>query len=467
MYSRGHRDVYDSWAQDGNPGWGYDDVLPVFKMSENNRDYGTGDGHRIHGTRGPIPVQKPLTVLPITKTLIEAARELGYGHIDMSHPDAMGFSLAQVMMSPAMTRVTTATAYLRPHLRTRRNLRIRINSHATRLLVDVRAKAVYGVEYVDATNVTRRLLARKEVILTAGVIGSAHILMVSGIGPAEDLGPLGVPVVQDLRVGYNLQHHVATKLIYRLNVTHDQRLTYESVVQYMRYRTGPLSTTGGLQTSAFLRSDQVSPGQPADIQLFFDGFSTGCPSTETGFRGSSSSGTCKRKSSAEPATVVVRPVNLRPRSRGVIRLASADPFVRPLIDPGYLTAEEDAAVLVWGLKLAMSLEETRAFRRLGARLDTTPAEHCRQYAFGGDPYWRCLIRYYTKGENHHAGTCKMGPATDPWAVVDSQLRVHGVKGVRVADASIIPLQPNSNPIAPIVMIAEKAAQFIKVAWMSA
>ncbi|XP_025422177.1 glucose dehydrogenase [FAD, quinone]-like isoform X3 [Sipha flava] len=452
MYSRGHRSIYDRWLKNGNPGWGYDDVLPFFKMSENNRDYGTS---QVHGTGGPIPVQMPTDVLPISRTLIEAGKELGYEHIDMSEADPMGFSLAQAMISPARTRVTMATAYLRPHLRSRRNLRVKINCHATRLLVNAATRTVYGVEYVDRTNNTRRLLVRKEVILSAGVIGSPHLLMVSGIGPAEDLAPLGIRVVQDLRVGYNLQHHVASRLGFRLNVTHDRQLSYEALGQYLKLRAGPLSTTGGLQVSAFLRSDRVGPTDPADVQLFFDGFAPNCAYAQPAYG-------CTAP--AELVRMNVRPVNLMPLSRGTIRLASADPFVRPKIDPNYLAEDADVEPLVWGLKLASRLIHTRALQKLGATMDTTAAEHCQQHTFATDPYWRCLIRYHTRGENHHAGTCKMGPASDPGAVVDSQLKVHNVNGIRVVDASVLPLQPNSNPIAPIVMVAEKAARFIKDTW---
>lgn len=458
MYSRGHRAIYDAWLQAGNPGWGYDDVMPFFKMSEDNKDYKSSE---MHGTRGPIPVQKPTDVLPITQTLMEAGRELGYATVDMSHPESMGFSIAQAMISSAKTRVTTVTAYLRPHLRSRGgNLRVKINAHATRLLVNATDRSVYGVEYVEGNGggngtAVKRLLARKEVILTAGVIGSAHLLMVSGIGPAEDLRPLGVPVVQDLRVGRNLQHHVASKLSFRLNATNDRVLSYETIGQYLKLRTGPLSTTGGLQTSALLRSDQVGPADPPDVQLFFDGYAANCAHTQTAYG-------C----GASPSTVTmnVRPVNIMPRSRGTIRLASADPAVRPRIDPNYLAVDADVETLVWALRLARDIVGTRALRALGATLDETPAEHCTRHPFATDPYWRCLVRYHTRGENHHAGTCKMGPATDPDAVVDPELRVHGVKGVRVADASIMPLQPNANPIAPIIMIAEKAARFVKDAW---
>ncbi|KAE9544183.1 hypothetical protein AGLY_001362 [Aphis glycines] len=317
MYSRGHRDVYDGWLRDGNVGWGYDDVLPFFKMSENNKDYHTEH----HGNRGPISVQKPTEILPITRTLMEAAQELGYEEIDMSDPEPMGFSIAQLMMSSAKTRVTTPTAYLRPHLRTRSNLRVRTNSHVTRLLVAADRRSVYGVEYVDGSNRTRRLTARKEVILCAGVIGSAHLLMLSGIGPAEDLRPLGVPVVQDLRVGHNLQHHVASKLTFQLNVTNDRLLSFDTIGQYMKHRSGPLSTTGGLQTSAFLRSNRAGPAEPADVQLFFDGYSPNCAYALPVFGGQCFAATA-------PVVMNVRPVNIRRAEPGAPPVGERRP-VRP------------------------------------------------------------------------------------------------------------------------------------------
>lgn len=449
--------MYDGWARAGNTGWSYEDVLPFFKMSEDNKNHNNKPALRMHGFSGPIPVQRPAELLPMSKALIEAGRELGYASIDMSDPELVGFSTAQLMMDDRRQRVTTAAAYLRPHLAARsRNLHVLINSHVTRLLVDARAKTVRGVEYVDALNRTRRLRARKEVVLSAGVIGSPHALMLSGVGPAEDLEPLGVPVVQNLRVGHNLQHHVATAVTLHLtNITHDRQLTYDSVTQYLRHRMGPLSVTGCLQTSAFLRSDAAGSSGPADVQLFFDGFSANCESSHIEY------GCAKR---AETTRVTVRPVNLRPRSRGTMRLVSADPFVRLAIDPGYLTVAEDVEPLLWALRLIGRLTDTAALRRLGARVDTTPAELCEGHKFGTDSYWRCVIRYYTRGENHHAGTCKMGPATDPTAVVGPDLRVHGLRGIRVADASVLPEQPNCNPIAPIVMVAEKAAWFIKDTW---
>ncbi|XP_050443712.1 glucose dehydrogenase [FAD, quinone]-like isoform X2 [Adelges cooleyi] len=460
MYSRGNRHIYDSWLKDGNNNWGYDDVLPVFKMSENNRDYNSGKSLYLHGTKGPIPVSRPVEVLPITRIILDAGKELGYRQIDMSEPEPLGFSLAQIMKNDMEIRETVPTAYIRPHLN-RSNLKVKINRYVTKLLVNPDKKTVYGVEYVDTNNNNRtyKLIAKKEVILSGGIIGSTQLLLLSGIGPEEDLKRLGIPLVQNLSVGRNLQHHVSIKVKFQLNVTNHRVLSYQSVFQYSSNNTGPLSTTGALQASAFLKSDQRNASEPADIQLFFDGFSTGCSNAQTHIG-------CTRPNE-QPTTLGIRAVNTLPRSRGTIKLNSPDPFDRPIIDPNYLSEDTDIRVLLWGINRIKELANTKALQRYGAKLlDRTPVKECRHCVFDTEPYWRCYIKYYTSGENHQAGTSKMGPASDPEAVVDDQLRVHNVKGIRVVDASIMPLQPNCNPIAPIVMIAEKAAIYIKNFWKS-
>ncbi|XP_050443713.1 glucose dehydrogenase [FAD, quinone]-like isoform X3 [Adelges cooleyi] len=457
MYSRGNRHIYDSWLQSGNPNWGYDDVLPVFKMSEDNRNYNSGEHLKLHGTEGPIPVMLPREVLPITKSIIEAGKQLGYRQIDMSEPEPFGFSLAQAMTNDIEIRETVPSSYIRPHLN-RNNLKVKINRYVTKLLVNPDKKTVYGVEYVDTNyNKTYKLIAKKEVILSGGIIGSTQLLLMSGIGPEEDLKRLGIPLVQNLRVGHNLQHHVAIKLDFQLNVTHSKVLSYESVFRYLKNKSGSLSTTGALQASAFLKSDQINANQPADVQLFFDGFVPKCENAQPRFG-------CQKPHHL--AKLAIRAVNLRPHSRGTIKLNSPDPFDRPIIDPNYLTVNTDSEVLLWGIKRIKELANTKALQRYGAKLNSTPVRECRHLTFDTDPYWRCYIKFYSTGENHHAGTSKMGPASDPDAVVDDQLRVHNVKGIRVVDASIMPLQPNCNPIAPTVMIAEKAAIYIKNFWKS-
>lgn len=468
MYSRGHRSIYDSW---GDGSWGYDAIVEYFKKSERNADYASD----FHGHAGPISVRKPAETLAITRALTAAAAELGYdGQLDMSDPaQPNGFAVAQTMADGRNARVSTPTAYLRPrHVRSRDNLQISLNSHATRLVLDGRrgdgddAPRVVGVEYADRANRTRVLLARKEVILSAGVIGSAHVLMLSGIGPAEDLRRHGVPVVRDLRVGRNLQHHVSAALRFELtNATDgDRALSHAALVEYVRRRGGPLSTTGALQTSAFLRSDAAADPRaaPADLQLFFDGFSVPTDGNDCHRLRIRDRHNCDAPDPAAAATLDVRPVNVLPKSRGAVTLASADPFARPLIDPNYFAVDSDVDVLVEGLKIVLKLARTRPLREMGIRLRRIAVPQCDdRYEYMSDEYFRCYVMHASSGENHHAGTCSMGGRPDRGAVVDFRLKVHGVEGVRVVDASVIPLQPNCNPIAPIVMIAEKAADLIK------
>ncbi|XP_050526375.1 glucose dehydrogenase [FAD, quinone]-like [Daktulosphaira vitifoliae] len=453
MYSRGHRQIYDNWLKAGNRKWGFEDVLPFFMMSENNLNFRQDKYLKYHGQNGPLPVMHPTFMNPVTEIILEAGEELGYSRIDMSDPEAFGFSFAQIMMKNN-TRVTIPTAFLRPHLN-RKNLKIKINRFVTKLLINPVNKTVYGVEYIDKTNKTHKLIAKKEVILSAGVIGSPHLLMLSGIGPKYDLEYLGIPVVENLKVGYHLQHHVSVALNIKMNMTNNLLFTYESIIEYLNHRTGPISQTGALQASAFLRSDQSNANQPPDIQLFFDGYSPNCENAQVHYG-------CSKPIGIE--NFDIRVVNILPRSTGSIKLVSSNPFVRPLINPNYLAFDTDFKVLLSGIKLIKKIINTEAMQKLGAKLDETPVKECMNFNFDTEEYWRCYIKYYTSGENHHSGTCKMGPPSDCNAVVDDELRIHKIKGIRVADASIKPIQPNCNPIAPTIMIAERAAHFIKNTW---
>lgn len=457
MYSRGHSAIYDQWNVKG---WFYKEIEKYFIKSENNYDYTS----KIHGKRGPISVRKPTEILKIAKDIIAAAKELEYPEIDMSDPaQPSGISLAQIMMNSKNLRVSTPTAYLRP-VQSRSNLKVKINSHVTKLLIntnDPNKPKVEGVEYLDKANNNKILKAKKEVILSAGVIGSPHILMLSGIGPKEDLEKLNIKTVKNLMVGHNLQHHVASMLTFKLNVTNNRFLSHESLANYIKTRKGPLSTTGCLQTSGFFRSNKTAEmsTRPADIQLFFDGFSLKIDGNQC--KNILANQRCNTKSN-DFEIIDIRPVNILPKSRGTIKLVSKDPSVRPKIDPKYLSVRSDIDVLIEGIKLAQELMNTKPFEKLGATLVTPKHKRCTpKYKYGTDKYWGCFVKYTTLGENHHAGTCKMGPAEKSDTVVDPTLKVIGVDGVRVVDASVIPLQPNCNPIAPIIMIAEKAADLIK------
>ncbi|CAK9810591.1 Glucose dehydrogenase [FAD, quinone] [Anthophora quadrimaculata] len=239
-----------------------------------------------------------------------------------------------------------------------------------------------------------------------------------------------------------------------------EAMTMDSVNEYLETRTGPLTSTGLTQVTAFLESSYAVTGVP-DIQVFFDGFSPKCPRTGLEFE-------CLNGALAlcsDRRQIVMRPTAVTVASRGYMKLRSGDPAVPPLIYPNYFVDTKDLKVLVEGIKKAIELTNTQTMKQWDLRLEPVIHPLCTNYHFASDAYWECYIRTATGPENHQSGTCKMGAYNDPTAVVDPELRVRGVSNIRVADASVFPIVPNSNPIAAIMMTAEKAADMIRHTWM--
>lgn len=287
-------------------------------------------------------------------------------------------------------------------------------------------------------------------------MASPQILLLSGIGPKEDLVPFHIPVIHNLPgVGKNLHNHVAFFLNYFINDTDTTPLNWATAMEYLLFRDGLMSGTGISEVTAFLPSRYQNPTvDNPDLQFFFGGFLANC--AKTGQVG---------ETSGPNRVINIIPCLLHPQSRGYITLKSADPLDHPKIFARYLTHPDDANRLVDGIKIALRMAETPSLKRYGFRLDRTPVQGCENYTFGCDEYWHCAVARATGPENHQAGSCKMGPPQDPLAVVDNTLQVYGIKGLRVADASIMPFVTSSNTNAPVIMIAEKAADFIKNAWL--
>jgi glucose dehydrogenase (acceptor) len=352
----------------------------------------------------------------------------------------------------------------------------------TRILIDGMKRAT-GVQYVleEDRNTTLTVMASKEVIISAGAINSPQILSLSGVGPREFLEPLGVPVIQDLSVGYNLQDHVTSGgIYYTLTDTAqvanlNQRMDH--LLQYIREGQGPLSTIGVLQVNAFGRSQYArAMGDYPDLQFTFDSevvirnLTTGLTSPLTRNGTVPPGETC----AVEPITrepfcyynhIITRPTVLRPRSRGLVKLNTTNPFDPPLVYPNYFSEAPDMHILIEGLLIAARLSQTSVLRNMRYLLDITPVPGCEALRFGSFAYWNCAIVQTTQTLNHHAGTCKMGPSFDRSAVVDPQLRVYGITGLRVIDASIMPYIVSGNTNAPTTMIAEKGADMIKQTWI--
>ncbi|EFN84156.1 glucose dehydrogenase [FAD, quinone] isoform X2 [Harpegnathos saltator] len=457
MYVRGHPEIYNRWARAGNPGWSYDEIVHYFERLENPADPTIlSDKFRSVKESGPMNIQYYPHRPEFTDVLLNAASELGYRTSRLKEYSQTGFMVAPMTIENGM-RSTTSRAYLRP-VHDRRNLRVLINAQVTRILISDWEKRAYGVELVDKNGRKRMIKCGKEVILTAGAVGSPHILMNSGVGPEKDLNRLGIRVHQDLPVGENLHNHVSVAVPMSIRDNPYEVITIDAVNEYLEKKMGPLASTGITQVTAFLESSYATNGMP-DIQVFFDGFSSTCPKTGLPNECNGRIANCPTR-----RNIVARPTVVYAESRGDMKLRSSDPMDPPLIYPNYFTNEKDLTVLLEGIKKVVKLVDTSTMKKWDLRLEQVRSPLCQDFHFGTDAFWKCQIRAETGPENHQSGTCKMGPGTDPTAVVDSELRVHGIPNIRVADASIFPIVPNSNPIAGIMMVAEKAADMINNSW---
>lgn len=470
LYLRGNKKDYDLWEEQGNPGWGSKDALYYFKKSEDNLNpYLAKTPY--HSTGGYLTVQEAPWHTPLAASFVEAGRDMGYDNRDINGEQQTGFMIAQGTIRRG-SRCSTAKAFLRP-ARLRKNLHIAMNSHVTKVLIDPSSKRAYGIEFVRDGKLFR-IRAKKEVILSGGAINSPQLLMLSGVGPEEDLLRLGIPVIQNLRVGHNLQDHVGLGgLTFMVNqevsMVENRLHNVQAVLQYAIFGTGPLTVLGGVEGLAFVNTKyaNVTDDFP-DIELHFISGST---NSDGGRQIRKVHGLTQHfydavfgKISNKDSWSVI-PMLLRPKSKGIIRLRSKSPFDHPMIFPNYFKEPEDIAVLVEGVKIAVALSRTASFRKYGSELNPTPFPGCKHIPLYTDPYWECMIRHYSATIYHPVGTCKMGPYWDPEAVVDPQLKVYGVTGLRVIDASIMPNQISGNTNAPTIMVGEKGADLIKQFWL--
>ncbi|XP_076665421.1 glucose dehydrogenase [FAD, quinone] [Andrena cerasifolii] len=458
MYARGHPEVYNSWARGGAIGWSYDEIAHYFERVENPLDPSmVSEKIRSVPIPGPMKIQYYPHKPAFADEVLKAAAELGYRTSNLREYAQTGFMVAP-MTTDNGVRGTTSRNYLRP-VHGRSNLRVLINGQVTRVLMNHWQSKAYGVELVDKDGYKRIVKANKEVILTAGAVGSPQILLNSGIGPKEHLTKLGMHVVKDLPVGKNLHNHVSVAVHYSIKDTAYEAMTMDSVNEYLETRTGPLTSTGLTQVTAFFESSYTANGVP-DIQVFFDGFSPKCPRTGLQFE-------CLNGALAlcsDRREIVMRPTVVTVASRGYMKLRSGDPLATPLIYPNYFVDTKDLKILVEGIQKTIELTSTQTMKDWDLRLEPVIHPLCTNYHFASDAYWECYVRAATGPENHQSGTCRMGAYNDPTAVVDPELRVRGMSNIRVADASVFPSVPNSNPIAAIMMTAEKAADMIRHTW---
>lgn len=445
VYARGHASDYDHWAEQGNPGWSYADVLPYFKRAEHN-ERGADDWH---GQGGPLNVKDLTSPNPFLTHFLEAGRQAGQPiNPDFNGADQEGVGAYQVTHRQG-ERFSAAKAYLTPHLG-RPNLRVITGARTTRLLTERddggRLRAV-GLEYRPdggrGATQTLRLNPGGELVLSAGAFGSPQLLMLSGIGPGPHLREHGLDVIHDLPgVGEHLHDHPDVVMV--VNAPHLTDLFglsgpglangLRALLEWRRQRTGML-TTNFAEAGGFIRS---APDEPIpDLQLHFVVGKLVDHGRKTVFGHGYSCHVCL----------------LRPRSRGTLRLASADPQVAPLIDPAFLQDPDDAARLVRGFKRMRALLQQPALAQHGGVESAVSAQA------QSDAQIEQFVRQHADTIYHPVGTCRMGPG--PGDVVDARLRVHGVDGLRVVDASIMPRIVGGNTNAPVIMVAEKAVDMMR------
>lgn len=472
LYLRGNKKDYDGWEELGNPGWGYKEALYYFKKSEDNTNPYLQQSP-YHGTGGYLTVGEAPFHTPLAASFVQAGGEMGYDNVDLNGEKGTGFMIAQGTVRRG-SRCSTAKAFIRP-ARLRPNLHIAMYSHVTRIMIDPKTKRAFGVEFMRDRKINY-IRASKEVIVSAGAVNSPQILMLSGVGPKAELYKHKIPLIKDAPVGENLQDHIGLGgLTFGVNrpisIVENRLQSVSTVLQYAVLGQGPLTILGGVEGLAFVKTKYANQTEDVpDIEFHFVSGST-----------NSDGGNHLRKAhglTEQFYDTVFGPINnkdtwsiipmlLRPRSVGSIRLRSRNPFDYPYIYPNYFSDEEglDMKSLVEGVKIAVAVSQTASMRRYGSQLVAYNWPGCQHLQRFTDPFWECMIRQYSVTIYHPVGTCKMGPYWDPTAVVDPQLRVYGIRGLRVIDASVMPKLVGANTNAPAIMIGEKGADMIKDFWI--
>lgn len=470
IYVRGNRRDYDGWREQGNPGWSYEEILPYFLKSEGNKqewivDHSHG---RYHSKHGPLSVDHYRSDDPIKSVIMNAAARIGYRRlIDVNAEEHIGFVRAQGTLYDG-ERCSAARAFLSP-IKKRKNLHVIKNAFVTKLIID--GYTVKGVRF-EVKHQKVKAFAKKEVIVSAGTINSAKLLMLSGIGHQEHLEKLKIPVVKDLAVGDNLQDHCVGiyGMQYNRSLAQSQtpRDLKDSLDEYLRTRSGTLAGIGALDLLGFTNTEYRHSKYP-NIQYHFMaqrkrmiGYREILDSM--GYSDDFIQQFLMANSQAQTLQALVTLLN--PKSRGSVRLSSKNPHNRPIIDSGYLRAEEDVETMISGLREFQRLLETPDFQVHEVQPLRANLPDCDVHPYNSDPYLRCYLSYFTSTIYHPVGTCKMGPPSDPDAVVDAELKVHGLSNLRVVDASIMPTITSGNTNAPTFMIAEKASDMIKDSWQS-
>lgn len=469
IYLRGNPGDYDSWEQMGNPSWGYKEVLQYFRKSEDNRSVHImkKGKNKFHATGGPLKVDffhsGESTQFVFKKAVTARDHEITS---DLNGKKFLGFTNAQGTVANG-TRQSSAKAFLGP-IKDRKNLHVIKNAIATNLLFNSDHDKVVGVKFsVKGKKFSAKVT--KEVILSAGAINSPQILMNSGIGPLKHLKKHKIQLKHNLPVGSNLQDHVYVPLFVKLpseDVSFDIKTYMDHFFIYIRSRIGPLASVGMFDFVGFVNTRNDSSKYP-DIQFMHSAYSKDSIEMESvvsalGYH----EDIVKELVDINTKTdlVVVPVILLKPKSRGRVRLRSKDPLEKVKIVQNYLDIKDDLDTIVRGIQTYEELIETKPFQDEGGELVKFNLPECDKSEFRSTEYWECYSKYFSTTMYHPVGTVKMGPEEDKDAVVDPTLKVRGVRGLRVVDASIMPTIVSANTNAAAIMIGEKGADYIKTDW---
>lgn len=435
LYSRGSKSFYDDWAiKYKNPGWSYDDVLPYFKKSEQMLD--TSVDPKYHGFSGPMKVSRIPNFRPRNKMFVDAALELNITmNDDFNGANEIGIGGMHIMAADGR-RSSSVASFINP-VKDRPNLFVMKHATVTKILIN-EAKVAYGVKMSYKGESEWIALATKEVIVSAGVLGSPKLLLLSGIGPIQQLTELNIPVKQNLPVGENLMDHLNTFLFFKAkNVTEkeDKNAKLEEVFQLAVYNSGPL--TKKLSLAAFLNTkpNQTVPNYETLNRVLSEGTNGLLEKLQLlGFN----------KTALKPLRDINKNYDvlrmlfymLTPESLGTVKLRSSNPFDELLVDNNYLATQKDLNMTVDALERQILFANTSAFRAKSAELIRIPMPPCDDFEYPSRAYWECYVRIVSAPGLHQCCTNRMGPASDSNTVVDSQLREHGIHHLRVMDASV-------------------------------
>ncbi|EDX01708.1 glucose dehydrogenase [FAD, quinone] [Drosophila yakuba] len=473
IYNRGNRRDFDAWAAAGNPGWSYDDVLPYFLRSEHAQLQGL-EQSPYHNRSGPLSVEDVRYRSRLAHAYIRAAQEAGHPRTDYNGESQLGVSYVQATTLKGR-RHSAFRAYIEPIRSRRRNLHILTLARVTRVLIDAASKSAYGVELTHQGR-SFKVKARKEVILSAGAFNSPQLLMLSGIGPEDNLKAIGVPLIKALPVGKRMFDHMCHFGPTFVTNTTGQTLFAAQlgapvVKEFLLGRADTiLSSIGGVETLTFIKVPSgKSPASQPDVELIQVAGSLASDDGTALAKGANFKPEIYEKmykdltlTQQDHFSFLI--MHFKPASVGRLWLHNRNPLEWPRIDPKYFSAAADVENLLEGIKEAIRISQMPAMQAVGTRLLDKPVPGCESYEFATDDYWRCSIRTLSYTLHHQVATCRMGAESDPTTVVNPQLQVHGMRKLRVVDTSIIPFPPTAHTNAAAFMIGEKAADMIRSEW---